>query len=210
MTEKTPPSKSERRRRAILDAAQEQVLSEGMIDFGLRRVAARADLGLSSLQHHFPTLKKLLSAVTADTLQQEETYLRACIESLPSDPSIAFEKAVLRLCDHAQEETRLAFLTHIWAEGERDPDVMTGMQELYATWRRELVKLLRPLYPSLTFVQLDQIAHLLVAGIEGHRITGGTNASAEHNSTLAARHLLDAIRAFADTLAPPPASPRFV
>jgi len=210
MTEKTLSSKSERRRRAILDAAREQIVSEGMIDFGLRRVAARADLGLSSLQHHFPTLKRLLSAVATDTLQQEETHVLACIDSLPNDPDPAFEKVVLRLCDHAQTKTRLALFAHIWAEAERDQDVMASLQELYTTWRRELVKLLRPLYPLLTFVQLDQIAHLLVAGIEGHRMTGGTSASAEHNSTLAAHHLLDAIRAFADTLAPPLAPPRFV
>lgn len=57
-------------KRALLKAASELILSDGLADFAMREVAARADVSERTLYYHFPNRQALLDGLTGWVSEQ--------------------------------------------------------------------------------------------------------------------------------------------
>lgn len=81
-------------RRAILEAAAELILSDGLTDFSMREVASRAGVAERTVYHHFPSRQELLDGLNAWVTEQlEERRLQADpreIEDLPGRVAAIF------------------------------------------------------------------------------------------------------------------------
>jgi AcrR family transcriptional regulator len=203
-------TKSEKRRHQILEAAVQQIMADGMTDFGLRRVAARAGIGLSSLQHHYATLTDLLDAVMGHIIAKERDILTPETQSAKSDPQSAFADTISQLVNGWTSPGRAACLPLVWAEAQRNSAIAEKLDEFHADQRRQLVELLRPCHPHLTYGQLDQIARFVMAGSDGHAASGNRDLTAEANPDLAARNLVTATRLLAESFNPISGPGRFV
>ncbi len=206
-------TKSEKRRQQILEAAVAQILAEGMTDVGLRRIAARAGMGLSSLQHHYATLDDLLSALYSHLINKERLSLTTTHNTDPSDPQAAFADRVSFLVNRWTDPEKTTCMALLWAEAARNAQVAAELDEFYAELRQEIVSLLRPCHPHLTFGQLDQIARIVLAGTEGQAgpgQVGGKEDSVEANPDLTAQNLVKATHLLAESFGPIAAPSRFV
>lgn len=203
-------AKSEKRRTQILEAAVQQIMADGMTDFGLRRVAARAEIGLSSLQHHYATLNDLLNAVMGQIIAKERNILVSGTASAESDRQTAFANAISLLVNRWTSPERTACLPLVWAEAQRNRTLAAMLDECRTDQQRQLVELLRPCHPHLTYGQLDQIARFVIAGADGHAAGGNRDLTAEANPDLAARNLATAARLLAESFDPVAGPGRFV
>ncbi len=203
-------TKSEKRRHQILEAAMQQIMADGMTDFGLRRVAARAGVGLSSLQHHYATLSDLLGAVMSEIIDKERDILTSAAKSTKDDPQTAFANAISLLVNRWTSPERAACLPLVWAEAQRNGALAAKLDEFRSDQRRHLVELLRPCHPQLTYGQLDQVARIVTGGADGHAAGGNRDVSAEANPDLAAQNLTTAARLLAESFNPIAGPGRFV
>eukprot|EP00439_Symbiodinium_sp_Y106_P087994 s1_g530.t1 len=206
-------TKSEKRRQQILEAAVAQILAEGMTDVGLRRIAARAEMGLSSLQHHYATLDDLLGALYSHLINKERRSLATTQDTDQSDPQATFADRVSFLVNRWTDPERTTCMALLWAEAARNTQVAEELEEFYGELRHEIVNLLRPCHPQLTFGQLDQIARIVLAGTEGQAGPGqvaGEEDSVEANPDLTAQNLVKATHLLAESFGPIAAPSRFV
>lgn len=206
-------TKSEKRRQQILEAAVAHILAEGMTDVGLRRIAARANMGLSSLQHHYATLDDLLGALYSHLIDKERLALETSSKIDLSSPQEVFADRISFLVNRWAEPERRTCMALLWAEAARNTQIAAELEDLYGELRQEIVTLLRPCHPQLTYGQLDQIARIVLAGTEGQAGPGqGINDedSVEANPDLTAQNLVKAVHLLAESFGPIAAPSRFV
>lgn len=77
------------RREQILRAGQEVAADEGIHAASVRRVAARAGVGASTLRYYFPTQQDLVDALLGPTLDDRIGDLRIADASLPAAERLA-------------------------------------------------------------------------------------------------------------------------
>lgn len=77
-----PRTRSERKRRAILDAALEIFLEHGFVGAGMDDVAAAAGASKVTVYHHFTDKQRLFVAVVEAAIQDAEAGSRELVEGL--------------------------------------------------------------------------------------------------------------------------------
>ncbi|MEM8596730.1 MAG: TetR/AcrR family transcriptional regulator [Pseudomonadota bacterium] len=99
-------------RRALLDAALEELADQGVEAFSLRRVARRAGVSHAAPAHHFGDVQGLLTALAAEGYQRFIAAMQARQDAAGSDPQEAVLAAGLGYVDFALAETALFRLIH--------------------------------------------------------------------------------------------------
>lgn len=211
-SDKTPASrrssKGEARRREILQTTLDVLIEDGLIEFSLRRVANRADMRLSSLQHHFPTLDALLSAAIPHALQAQREAARDALPADSSSPEARLRDFARHLLADDTVRTRRTLMSQIQALALQRADVRTALDEHYRLFRGLVFDPLKALFPGLSRPQIEQLAILFTATLNGLDTT--LNRAAEDYAALDAEDLIQALLSYGQALEPQIPSNRFV
>jgi AcrR family transcriptional regulator len=162
--------KREEKVEQILAASIAVFAEEGYSGFSMRKVAARADVRLNTIQHHFVDLDTLL-VTTVRTMSQNyvEAYARIA-EATDIPPLERLEMIVEYNLREAQKLSIQAFYVEAQAASLHNRKIFTLSSELYARYLDILAGLIREI-ESRPDTDAFIIATMIAAWMEGVAVT---------------------------------------
>ncbi|MEV6596161.1 TetR family transcriptional regulator [Actinoplanes sp. NPDC051346] len=154
-------AKGAERRRRILDAATELLVSEGHAALTLRGVAARAEIRLGNLQYYFPTRGDLVAALL-------DRHLVAALDRLRG-PLAARDAATLvrLLLDEHLDRSLTVLFTEVWALAGHDEGVAVAVRAFYRRYEELVAAAVSGRRPDLTPTEAAARARVFVSLMEG-------------------------------------------
>ncbi len=170
-------SKGVLRKAALLDAAEEVLVTKGNANAAMRDFAAAAGVRIGHLQHYFPTRSDLIRAVLERTLERslrrlEETAgfdLRAGASGTltRSDSHRLLEALLLEHSDLADVRMHL----EIWALAASDELAASALRSFYSQYSGQVQGVVRRGRPDLTEPEISDVAATVVSLFEGAAVT---------------------------------------
>lgn len=145
MAGETKPTKGERTRQAILDAAERLILSQGYNGTSMRQIAAEAGIALGGIYNHFASKEALFAAL----LERHQPYtdIAAVVSNVSGDDVARLAEQVARQAVDVMLEDPLFFRLAMIDLQEFDgdtllqfvyqmiPALLTFVQRMYASGR---------------------------------------------------------------------------
>ncbi|YCK81490.1 TetR/AcrR family transcriptional regulator [Arthrobacter sp. D3-18] len=170
-------SKGALRKAALLDAAEEVLITKGNANAAMRDFAAAAGVRIGHLQHYFPTRADLIRAVLERSLERslqrlaEESGLdlgAGSVEGLTRDDSRRLLTALLH--EHsALEDVKMH--VEIWALASADQQAASALRSFYAQYAAHVGGVVRRGRPDLPEPELQGVAAAIVSLFEGAAVT---------------------------------------
>ena len=170
-------SKGALRKAALLDAAEEVLVTKGNANAAMRDFAAAAGVRIGHLQHYFPTRADLIRAVLERSLERslqrlaEESGLdlgASSVEGLTRDDSRRLLTALLH--EHsALEDVKMH--VEIWALASADQQAASALRSFYAQYAAHVGGVVRRGRPNLPEPELQGVAAAIVSLFEGAAVT---------------------------------------
>ncbi|MDR6437903.1 AcrR family transcriptional regulator [Paenarthrobacter nicotinovorans] len=170
-------SKGALRKAALLDAAEEVLVSKGNANAAMRDFAAAAGVRIGHLQHYFPTRSDLLRAVLERALERSLRRLEETAGfELSSDAtgSISREDSHRLLTALLQEHSALAEVRmhlEIWALAASDEHAAGALRSFYAQYTGHVEGVVRRGRPELPESSPTGVAAAIVSLFEGAAVT---------------------------------------
>jgi AcrR family transcriptional regulator len=123
---------SEATRSAILDAAREQLLSEGYAGMSTRKVAEGAGVPLSQVHYHFGSKQRLILSL----LEEENRHRLERQTELYAEP-LPLWKRYEQACDYLEDDLESGYvrvLQEMIAAGWSNPEIGAAVRELLRGW----------------------------------------------------------------------------
>lgn len=163
------------RQLAILAAAHELMVEQGVAQVSVRAVARAAGISPGNLGYYFPTHSDLLDALLHWVLEPYlETFarLRAAAEGNP----LAALRAVLSyVLDDLGTKNTTMFFPELWVLANRDDAAAKHMCGLYDAYIEVLEELIAAARPDLSRRAIADLALFVCASIEGQTVFIGHN-----------------------------------
>ena len=160
--------KGELSAQGILLAAEELLIDEGYHNFSLRKVAARAEQTLGSLQYYFPTKDALVKAMLDNRVQRYLVMFEQIRTRAGADPVEQFEALVAGIIRDLNTKTTTVFFPEVWSMANHDEQAIESMDAMYGAYRDVLVDVIGLINPKLSHRQLTRLAIFISASLEGH------------------------------------------
>lgn len=161
-------SKGRERVTAILTAARELLIEEGVASFFLRNVAARAGLQLGHLQYYFRTKELLVRALMEDVARSYVAEKAQVLAQLPDDPLIRFTTWIDWLLEDAQDRSTQRLFIQLWALNEHMDGGTAGLlDDLYSDDLRIIEELIEAVNPRLLPSERRARAAFIASTVEG-------------------------------------------
>ncbi|MGR0161553.1 TetR family transcriptional regulator [Paenarthrobacter nitroguajacolicus] len=170
-------SKGALRKAALLDAAEEVLVTKGNANAAMRDFAAAAGVRIGHLQHYFPTRADLIRAVLERSLERslqrlsEEAGLDLGTRAnggLTREASRRLLKALLH--EHSALEDVKMHL-EIWALASSDQQAASALRSFYAQYAGHVGGVVRRGKPDLSEPELLGVAAAIVSLFEGAAVT---------------------------------------
>lgn len=175
-------TKGDLRRAALLEAAEQVLVSSGNANATMRNFADAANVRLGHLQHYFPTRSDLMKALLDRILQRSLSWMREAtgIElDGHSDVPITREESgriVASLMAHQNDPTTSRLYVEIWAIAASDDDIKTVLQDFYRQYTQHVQRIIQRARPTMApDVQVAK-ANAIIAIFEGAAIAGASFA----------------------------------
>lgn len=152
-------------------AAATEMMQEGAPRLSVRAVAARAEVGASTLRHHFPTQRDLINAALTATYDAAMPDERIRDTSIP--PRERLRECIRRLLDpvgtSGQAREVWTNLLTVFADAQLDPDIRAGYQVLVSQADRRVGAWLAILEEEGVLPPGDNArrSHLLLTVVDG-------------------------------------------
>ncbi|QBQ99352.1 TetR/AcrR family transcriptional regulator [Paraburkholderia pallida] len=167
---KTSPTTQRGHARAneILAAAQAIFVRDGYAGFSVRSVAASVGIGLSTLQHYYPSKDHLLEAMWLFLMDRYQAAIDEVIEAMPEASQLErFLAAMKMFVKLARDPATARILVHLAAAALTDPVAARTMQKLQRRERKTIAELIRGIAPAISDAELEARAALIVAQLQG-------------------------------------------
>lgn len=170
-------SKGALRKAALLDAAQQVLVTKGNANAAMRDFAAAAGVRIGHLQHYFPTRADLIRAVLERSLERslqrlsEEAGLdlgAGASGSLTREDSHRLLTALLH--EHSALEDVKMHL-EIWALASADQQAAAALRSFYGQYAAHVSSMVRRGRPELSEPELAGVAAAIVSLFEGAAVT---------------------------------------
>ncbi len=157
----------EKRLTEIIEASLQVFADEGYAGYSLRKVAAVADIRLSTIQHHFGDLNSLLLATIRVMMDgYVEQYSR-----LAAADSLSPRERLLNMLDDIFGESRKPevrkFFFEMWTFANHDPAAALLVEKAYSGYVGAIAHLVRGMEPELAAFEARVIASMIAAWTEG-------------------------------------------
>lgn len=197
MTESRTSSNSQRRRAALLDAAEKLIVREGYDSVKLRDIALEAEVSIGLLQHYFRTRDDLMrEAMSVASSRRISRWTRSA-EGAQSD----WERLSTLLARAVDDTYRSSVWLELCAASTHHPELRDDVEAVQQTWRQALLTAIKSGVNSGEFAPIvspDKLTDILVNLIDGKLLEIATlsrrPSTAEWTDTTLhlARHLLGA------------------
>ncbi|WP_174958305.1 MULTISPECIES: TetR/AcrR family transcriptional regulator [Burkholderia] len=151
----------------IMASALEIFIVEGYGGLTMRKVATKAGLVLSNLQHYFPTREDIFEAILAET---RDAYANT-YESVRVDASLTpegrLEKVVRLLLEDGKQPKNQSLFVNFWALAQTQEFARKMLEEGYGFQRTVIAGFIEAVNPTLSRAVLTRRAALVTAQIEG-------------------------------------------
>lgn len=152
----------------ILHAARALLAAEGYSGLSMRRVAARAGMSLSNVQHYYQSKDMLLEALLLYTMDVFQSKMDIISRAMTSRPRLdQFLSTVDMFLDEITDPVTHAIFFEIWALASRNPFASALMDKMIGRERKAIYNLIRGLNPAISDDEYMQRAILMVAQVEG-------------------------------------------
>lgn len=138
-SESIAPTKAERTRTQLLQAAEQVLLRHGYAGLSTRRVADAVGAPMSQIQYHFGSKSGLVLAL----FESMNARLLERQECLFNDPELSLAERWERACDYLDEDIESGYvrvLHELMAAGWAEPDVRDALAEGLDGWQRLLTR----------------------------------------------------------------------
>lgn len=170
-------SKGALRRAALLDAAEEVLVTKGNANAAMRDFAAAAGVRVGHLQHYFPTRADLIRAVLERSLERSLHRLNDVTDvdlapetagGLGMDESQRLLTALLR--EHS-DMADVRMHLEIWALAASDEAAAGALRGFYSRYTAHVQGLVRRGRPELPDQEANAVAAAIVSLFEGAAVT---------------------------------------
>jgi len=170
-------SKGALRKAALLDAAEEVLVTKGNANAAMRDFAAAAGVRIGHLQHYFPTRADLIRAVLERALKRSILRLNdvAGVDLTPgAQGSFGPEESYRLLAALLQEHSDMADVRmhlEIWALAASDEAASSPLRAFYVHYAAHVHGLVRRGRPELPEQEASAVATAIVSLFEGAAVT---------------------------------------
>ncbi|MCP3985711.1 MAG: TetR/AcrR family transcriptional regulator [bacterium] len=161
----------------ILDAATALLAEEGYAELSTRKVAARAGMRPGNLQYYFPAKRDMVRALLERYLDASRQRLAARIETGDLSPEDRLHQAIESILAEQGSSQDCVLFREIWALAAHDAEVANAMADFYSQYRAHVATLLKSVNPQLAGSELQRLAAVSVAMLEGLSLFRGSDAS---------------------------------
>ncbi|TDJ66304.1 MAG: TetR/AcrR family transcriptional regulator [Proteobacteria bacterium] len=165
--------KSDATRRSILEAAREVFMDQGYNRFTMRKVAAAASMSLGNLNYHFPRKDGLLKALLNYIIDAYMTEFDRRRTAAGESPTRQLEAVLNFWIDDLLARDTTIFFPELWALANHDRQVAEMTDDLYQRACQPLTALIPLINPGLSAHEVNQIAHVMCASMEGLTMFAG-------------------------------------
>ncbi len=151
----------------ILTSAIEIFIMDGHGGLSMRKVAAKAGLSLSNLQHYFPSPEDLVAAILNTALSE---YARS-YDDLRADttltPKARLEKLVRLLIEDIKQPKTQSLFVNLLALAQSEEFARTAIEDAYKFQRQMIGEFVAVIAPTMPPAVLARRSALITAQIEG-------------------------------------------
>ncbi len=196
---KAVSNKGNQRIRQILLAALEVLIRHGYHAFTMREVAAECNISVGNLNYYYRSKAGLLSDLIDSVWRGYEVeFDRILHDSGPHDPEHALEAAFRLILDDLATRETTVFFPELWAMANHDADAAKRLDQIYGKVRQVFIALIPQINPTLSEVEISELALFLSASLEGQTMFVGYrkpwSAHRKQISNIAVKGLLDLVR----------------
>ncbi len=167
------------RQAAILDAAEEVLVTKGNAGSAMRDFAAAAGVRVGHLQHYFPTRADLIRAVLDRSLQRSLQRLSDISGIVVGDgPGLGQPltreysgRLIAALLAEHSDPAGTGMHVEVWAIASADEQIAAAVRAFYARYALHVADLVRQARPELANKQRDAVAGTIVSLFEGAAVT---------------------------------------
>ncbi|MFF2844486.1 TetR/AcrR family transcriptional regulator [Paenarthrobacter sp. NPDC057981] len=170
-------SKGALRKAALLDAAEEVLVTKGNANAAMRDFAAAAGVRIGHLQHYFPTRADLIRAVLERALERSLQRLNHVTDvdlSPEASGDLGEEESSHLLTALLQEHSDMADVRmhlELWALAASDDAAAAALREFYSHYSAHVQGLVRRGRPGLSDQETSAVAVAVVSLFEGAAVT---------------------------------------
>lgn len=161
------------RRDVILAAARSVFMELGYSRFTMRKVAAAAGISLGNLNYHFPRKDDLLKALLETIFDAYIAEFERRRTAAGASPSLQLAAVLEFWIDDLLSPETTTFFPELWALSNHDPHVAAMTDRLYQDARAPLLALLPEINPDLEPHEIERLALLMCASMEGLTVFAG-------------------------------------
>lgn len=166
-TKKPASPKGRRRRRDILDAAEEILVAEGYAGFSMRKVGEQLGIRLSNVQYYFPTPNAVVDALFNRALSIAGAELEA-------SGAVDFQRLVRMALDSQNSARSCRLFWELWALSAREADIAGTHNSFYSAYRDAIEQCIKALNPSLKPAARRRRAIIIMSLLEGVSLFRGS------------------------------------
>lgn len=156
------------RAQEIMNAAREIFATEGYAGLSMRRVAARVNVSLSTVQHYYKDKDTMVEAVLRYMIDDYRVAMEQLNESMNGKTQIERLMAAmdLFLAEVRKPDVAGVFM-EIWSLANRNAVAARILDQVRVREQKEFVRLIQGLVPHLSERDYELRAVLMIAQIEG-------------------------------------------
>ncbi|OYD67161.1 TetR/AcrR family transcriptional regulator [Rhodococcus sp. OK302] len=182
-------SKGAARAAAILDAAEEVLITAGNAHSAMRDFAAAAGIRVGHLQHYFPTRADLIRAIMSRALERSLARLTATTNTwteAASDTQITradSERLILVLLSEQEDPATVRLYVEVWSLASVDTEIAAVVRDFYRQYVAHVARIVARAQPDLDSVALRGRAESVVSVLEGSSVLRSGIADLRSEST---------------------------
>lgn len=151
----------------IMENAFEILVAEGCGGLTMRKVALKAGLVLSNLQHYFPTREDLFQAIIASTIEEYAVLYDGIRADASLTPEEKLERVVRLLLEDGRQPRTQSLFVNFWALAQTQEFARKILEDGYVFQRRVIGGFVEAVNPRLTQGARARRAALITAHIDG-------------------------------------------
>ena len=189
----------------ILESASQLLVEQGMEDFSVNKVAARAGISLGNLQYYFPRKKDLLFALLQSQLGPAQERVRAVADTADCDKQLLRDIVGDALGMNLRDDTCAAVWTTV-AMALYDPEMKSLADWWYSLYRDIITETVVRYNPDLEKDQIPSVVLTIMSAIEGHALIWRHTVPGPRQRQAAIRGLIANIELLIDSRAANPSA----
>lgn len=181
-TKPTPPAAktgkrirkhADTRRAEIIKTGYEILVAEGYAAFSLREVAARCQIRLATVQHHFKDRATLLEALVDFAVGDIVTSFNRFSSMANAAPTERLRHFITQLLTQNNTRNTARFFVELWAMAHRDPSAARSLERSQTHGIHIISALISGAHPDISPRRASELGTVLMAAADGLMLSVG-------------------------------------